>query len=383
MRRIRIRFSDESLDDLRQRLGRTRLPPDVPGSGWNYGTALGPLRDVLEYWRTEYDWRRSEAWLDSLPNLKAPLAALGGREIHFVHVRSRHPRAFPLVVMHGWPGSVFEFDRFLERLADPPIDGGRPEDAFDVVAPSLPGFGLSDAPPETGFDIGAVGRAVAELMEKLGYESFGTQGGDWGAMASPYVALAAPKACRAMHLNMVLAPRPQGEDPETTLSEKEYADLLEARAYMRDGTGYQAIQSTRPQTLGYALNDSPAGLAAWILEKFRAWSDCDGDPAGYFGRDRLLANVTWYWLTETAASSARLYFESKKAGTFGPVNQRVETPAGIAVFPKEMFRPPRRWVERLYRVERWTEMPRGGHFAAMEAPEILAEDVRAFFRAYR
>lgn len=373
-----IHFSDEDLADLRRRLENTRLPVAMDGAAWTYGIDLAWLRDLLEYWRTRFDWRAAEAEINRWNHFHTTVDAL---DLHFVHARSKHPDALPLLLTHGWPGSIFEFTKILGPLVDPVAHGGDARDAFHVVAPSLPGYGLSQAPTRAGYDVKALATTLVALMRTLGYERYGAQGGDWGAMTTPHVALADPERCIGIHLNLVLA----GTPPEGRgdLTEAETARLKDARRYMQTGTAYQRVQGQEPDLIGIALIDSPAALCAWIIAKFRAWSDCDGDVERRFTKDELLANVTWYWLTRTGASSARLYFESMASGRFGPVDSRVETPTGCALFPRELFLPPRAWAERLFHITRWTEMKSGGHFAAMEEPEALVEDVRAFFRSVR
>lgn len=375
---LSIHFPDEALADLRRRLEHTRLPDAMDGASWTHGIDLAWLGDLLEYWRTRFDWRAVEAQLNRWPHFRTPL---DGLDVHFLHARSPHPDALPLLLTHGWPGSILEFTKILGPLVDPVAHGGEARDAFHVVAPSLPGYGLSQAPTKRGYDVKALASTLVSLMHTLGYERYGAQGGDWGAMATPYVALADPAHCIGIHLNLVLAGTPPEGRGE--LSDAEIARLQEARRYMQTGTAYQRVQGLEPDLLGVALTDSPAALCAWIVAKFRAWSDCGGDVERRFTRDELLANVTWYWLTKTGASSARLYFETMASGRFGPVESRVETPTGCALFPRELFLPPRAWAERLFHVTRWTEMKAGGHFAAMEEPEALVEDVRAFFRQLR
>ncbi len=374
---FRIEIPDAEIEDLAGRLARTRLPEPLDDVGWDYGMDAATLRTLLDHWRDHYDWRKHETLLNGFPQWKT---RIGDLEIHFIHQRSPEPAARPLLLLHGWPGSIFEFHKILGPLTDPVAHGGRAEDAFHVVAPSLPGYGFSSAPRRPGCDIRAVAETMIALMQRLGYARYGAQGGDWGAIASSYVGLLDPEHCMAIHLNMPLAPPPEGSDPTEGLSEKELAALADIRRVMSEETGYQSIQGTRPDTLSVGLTDSPAGLAAWIVEKFRAWSDCGGDVFSRFTRDELLTNVSIYWFTRSIASSVRLYTESRRSGRFGPVEARVDVPTGCAVFPRELFRPPRRWVEARFRVERWTEMPAGGHFAALEEPDALLEDVRAFFR---
>jgi pimeloyl-ACP methyl ester carboxylesterase len=381
---FRIEFDNAALRDLKSRLERTRLPDEIDDAGWDYGLPRAVLSELLDHWRTRFDWRTWEATLNAFDHYKTRLPTLlGESRLHFIHQRSPHADAFPLVVTHGWPGSVLEFHKILGPLTDPTAHGGNAADAFHVVCPSIPGYGFSDAPRTRGFDIRRLGETVIALMRELGYSAYGAQGGDWGSMATSYVGLLDPEHCRAIHLNMVAVPRPRDENILETLSPDELTTLSKMRESMRDEMGYQAIQGTKPQTLGYGLADSPAGLAAWIIEKFRAWGDTGTELLSRFTKDELLANVTLYWLTNTITSSTRLYYESRRSGRLGPVEARVEVPTGCAIFPHEMYRPPRRWAERLYNVQRWTTMPSGGHFAALEEPRLLVDDIRAFFRGYR
>ena len=376
---FRIAVADETLDDLRTRLDRTRYPDQLEGAGWRDGTELGFLVDLVDHWRTGFDWRAQEARLNRFDHVRVDIDGLG---VHAIHARSPHAGALPLLITHGWPGSVVEFLRIIGPLTDPVVYGGRAEDSFHVVCPSMPGYGFSDAPSRPGFDIRAVARVEAALMRALGYTRYGAQGGDWGAHVSIWLGIDDPGHCCGVHLNMVPVGRPPGEE-SAVLSAADEEARARARRFREEETGYQAIQTTRPQSLAYALNDSPAGLAAWIVEKFRVWSDCDGDLDSRFHRDDLLANITVYWVTRSIASSMRLYRESRLAGRFGPAGIRVEVPTACAIFPRDLVRPPRRWAELAFNLTRWTEMPRGGHFAAMEEPELLVDDVRAFFHDLR
>jgi len=376
--RFRIHFEEDDLVDLRRRLAATRFPDPIEGAGWDYGIDLAWLRELLEYWRTGFDWRAVER---ELGRYEHGYVRVDGLRVHVLVARSPHKGALPLLMTHGWPGSVLEFLGVLGPLSDPVAHGGEARDAFHVIAPSIPGYGLSQAPRSRGFDVKAVATTFARLMAALGHERYGAQGGDWGSMASSYVALVDPGHCIGLHLNMVLAGIPA--DGPGDLSPAELGALNAARTYMKTGTAYQRVQGLEPDLIGLALDDSPAALCAWIVSKFRAWSDCGGDVEKRFTRDQLLANVTWYWLTRSAASSARLYYESQKSGRFRQVEARVEVPTGCALFPREIFCPPRAWAERLYNIRRWTEMKSGGHFAAMEEPAALVEDVRAFFRELR
>ena len=377
---FRIAVADSVLTDLKERLGRTRFPDEIPGSGWGYGSELAYVRGLVAYWRERYDWRAAEARLNALPQFRAEVDGLG---IHFIHVRGSGPKPMPLVITHGWPGSVAEFEQIIGPLTDPAAHGGDPADAFDVVCPSMPGYGFSDHPREPGMDPERIAALWAQLMQGLGYQRFGAQGGDWGSMVSTYLGYRHPAQVLGVHLNMVIAFPPDPANPADGLTQEELIPLMEAQQFLKEETGYQRIQGTKPQTLSYGLNDSPAGLAAWIVEKFRTWSDCDGDVERRFSKDQLLTNIMLYWVPETANSSCRLYCETMRSSKFPPTDFRVEVPTGCAIFPRELIRPPRAWVEKLYNVQRWTPMPRGGHFAAMEEPALLVEDIREFFRPLR
>jgi pimeloyl-ACP methyl ester carboxylesterase len=372
-----IRVADAVLEDLRDRLARTRLPDQIPGTGWECGIPSDYLRELVDHWRDAYDWRAQEARLNELPHFRT---RIDGQGIHFVHARSEHPDALPLLLVHGWPGSVVEFLDVIPRLTRPESWGGDAADAFHVIVPSLPGYGFSEPPRTRGWDVPRIARAFVELMARLGHGRYGAQGGDWGAQVITRMGALDAEHCAALHLNMPIGAQP---DEPVALDERDKADLAAMAKFQGEESGYAMQQGTRPQTLGAALDDSPAGLLAWIVEKFRAWSDCDGHPENAFGRDALLTNVMLYWVTQTATSSARLYWESRRGGMWNERPERVEVPTGVARYPKEPVRFPRTWVERQYRVTHWAEMPRGGHFAAMEQPELFVEDVRRFFRTVR
>jgi pimeloyl-ACP methyl ester carboxylesterase len=373
---FRIHVADRVLDDLRERLSRTRWPDTIPGSGWDYGTDTDYLRELCDYWRDGYDWRAAEAALNGFDQIRTDVDGLG---MHCIHQRSPHEHALPLMLTHGWPDTVYLFHRIIGPLTRPEDYGGDQADAFHVVCPSVPGYGWSEAPTEPGWHVRRIAEAQAALMRGLGYERYGVQGGDWGALISPWIALSDPGRVCGVHLNMVPASPPRDREP----TEEDLAALKRGRAHQRSGMGYAMIQGTRPQTLGVGLNDSPAGLAGWIVEKYREWSDCGGDVESVFPRDVLLSSITAYWATGTITSSVRLYFESMRAGLFGPPTAFVETPVAAAVFPREIFTPPRSWAEQHYHIVRWTEFPSGGHFAALERPEELVADIRAFFRELR
>jgi pimeloyl-ACP methyl ester carboxylesterase len=371
---FQIRVDDPVLEDLRGRLTRTRFPDQIEGTGWEYGIPIAYLRELVEYWRDTFDWRAQEARLNALAHFRT---RIDGQSIHFVHARSAHADALPLLITHGWPGSVVEFLDVIPRLTDPQAHGGRAADAFHVVAPSLPGYGFSEPPRTRGWDVPRVARAFTELMARLGYARYGAQGGDWGAQVTTRIGALDPEHCVGLHLNMAIGRPPENAAP---LSEEEQADLAAMQDFMREESGYANEQGTKPQTLGVGLNDSPAGLLAWIVEKFRTWSDCDGHPESCFTREQLITNVMLYWATQTIASSARLYWETRHSGAPPPY---VGVPTGVARYPKEPLRWPRSWVEGQYNVTHWVAMPRGGHFAAMEQPELFVEDVQTFFRTVR
>lgn len=375
-----LKIPDAALQDLRERLARTRFPDEIPGSDWGYGTDLAYMRELVAYWKDRYDWRAAEARLNRLPQFRARVAGL---DVHFIHVRGKGPEPMPLVMTHGWPGSVTEFLDVIGPLTDPASHGGDPADAFDLVLPTMPGYGFSGHPVEPGMDPERIAAMWDELMQGLGYPRYAAQGGDWGSMVTTYLGFRHPAQVIGIHLNMVIAFPPDPANPVEGLEPEQVMRLMQAREFLETETGYQRIQGTKPQTLSYGLNDSPAGLAAWIVEKFRTWSDCKGDVESRFTKDQLLTNVMFYWLPETANSSCRLYCETMRSGKFPPTGFRVEVPTACAIFPGEMFKPPRSWVDKLYNVQRWTEMPSGGHFAAMEEPGLLVDDVRAFFRGLR
>ncbi len=367
-----IRVDDAVLVDLHRRLAQTRFPDQIANTGWEYGIPVDYLRELVEYWRDVYDWRSAEVGLNAFRHFRT---TIDNQRIHFVHARSAHPDARPLLLTHGWPGSIVEFLDVIPRLVDPESHGGRASDAFHVIAPSLPGYGFSEPPRSPGWDVARIARAFTELMARLGYPGYLAQGGDWGAQVTTWIGGLDPEHCTAIHLNM--AP---GIPPETVgpLTEEERTDLAVMKRFAAEESGYANEQGTKPQTVGVALNDSPAGLLAWIVEKFRAWSDCGGHPQHCFTRDQLLTNVMMYWVTQTSASAARLYWETGHSAAGAP--PYVTVPTGVARYPKEVLRWPRSWVERQCNVVRWETMPRGGHFPAMEQPELFVDDLREYFR---
>jgi pimeloyl-ACP methyl ester carboxylesterase len=377
MRPFQVAIPEEQLRDLRERLARTRWPEAEPVGDWSQGVPLGYLRELCEYWATTYDWRGAEARLNAFPQYRTEI---DGLDVHFLHVRSPNPDALPLIITHGWPGSVFEFLKIIGPLTDP----ASPE-PFHVVCPSLPGYGFSGKPAEPGWTVERIAQAWGELMGRLGYQRYGAQGGDWGISVTTSMAQQNPGHLAGIHLAPPLAPPDPATFDDLTGAERAALGALQNAA--RWETGYAEQQTTRPQTLGYALTDSPAGQLAWILEKFRAWTDCDGHPENALTRDEMLDDVTLYWLTGTAASSARLYWESFRdvsTKITGSIVDTVEVPAGCSIFPKEMPRPSRRWAARRYTdIRHWHELDRGGHFAAFEQPELFVDEVRAFFRLVR
>ena len=369
-----VRVGDDVLDDLRDRLARTRVPDQIEGTSWEYGIPVEYLRELIASWRDEYDWRAEEARLNALAHYRAEI---DGQAIHFIHARSPHDDAFPLLLTHGWPGSVVEFLDVIPMLTEPEAHGGRAEDAFHVVVPSLPGYGFSEPTRTRGWDTNRIARAFIALMDALGYARYGAQGGDWGAQVATRIGALDPEHCAAIHLNMPIGTRPA---EAVDLTDADKADLAAIQEFQREESGYAQEQATKPQTLGVGLNDSPAGLLAWIIEKFRTWSDCDGHPENVFTRDQLLTNVMLYWVTQTITSSTRLYWENKNSRER---QQYVGVPTGVARYPKEILRFPRAWVESSYNVTHWAVMPRGGHFAAMEQPLLFSEDLRSFFGTVR
>jgi pimeloyl-ACP methyl ester carboxylesterase len=375
-----LRVPDDAITDLRERLARTRFPDQAPGDPWAYGTSVDYLRGLIEYWGTSFDWRAQEARLNAFPQFKAPLHDI---DVHFLHVPGKGPNPCPLLLMHGWPGSVFEFMDIIPRLTDPARFGGDPADAFTVVAPSLPGYGMSFRPGQRRFGIEEIADCLADLMtETLGYRRFAAQGGDWGGMTASRMGYAHADKLIGIHINLLAVRRDTNMVSNPTPEERTY--LRELAQWLKEETGYQWIQGTRPQTLSFALTDSPAGLAAWIVEKFRVWSDCNGNVESVFTRDQLLANISLYWFTGAIGSSFFPYYFRMHRPWPIPEGGRIEVPSGYAAFPREILQAPRSLAERTYtNLQRWTVMSRGGHFAAMEEPDALADDVRAFFRPLR
>ena len=379
---FRIEVSEADLRDLRQRLKQTRWPEPETVEDWSQGVPLAYLRELCRYWSEEYDWRATEARLNSLPQFRTVIDGLG---IHFLHIRSPHAEALPLVITHGWPGSIIEFLKVLGPLTEPTAHGGETADAFHLVCPSLPGYGFSDKPARPGWGVERIAAAWTVLMDRLGYKRYGAQGSDWGTSVSACIGQQDAEHVAGIHLMPPLAP----PDPATfdDLTERERAALASLEHSAEWDSGYSREHSTRPQTIGYALVDSPAALCAWIIEKFWAWTDCDGDLESVLTRDELLDNLMLYWLPRTGASSARLYWESiRKVNEWisGRTIDTVAVPTGCSIFPKELQRPSRRWAEkRFLDIRYWNELDRGGHFAAFEQPKLFVDEVRSFFRLVR
>jgi len=374
IRPFKIHISEADLEDLKKRLCATRWPDRQTVPDWSQGVPLEYVQELCDYWARDYDWRNIEARLNALPQFHTDLDGVG---IYFLHIRSPHAGAIPLLLTHGWPGSVLEFLKAIPALTHSVTQPNGPQ-AFHVICPALPGYGFSDKPKQNGWSVERIARAWSELMLRLGYPQYYAQGGDWGALVTTAIALQDAEHCKGIHLNMPIV-RP---DPATMncLTDEEKESLAGAKQYQDWDSGYSKQQSTRPQTLGYALADSPAGQAAWILEKFWAWTDCHGHPENALTRDEMLDNIMLYWLSNAAASSARLYWES-----FGKLNYApIQIPVGCSIFPKEIFRSSRRWAEKRYsNLVYWNRLDRGGHFAAFEQPDLFVKELQACFGAMR
>ena len=378
-----IHIPDADIADLKQRLLNARLPAQIPGTAWEYGTNAEYLRELVDYWANDFDWREQERALNEFDQFKTEI---DGLPIHFIHQRSTHPDAMPLLITHGWPGSFVEFRKIIGPLTQPELYGGNPEDAFHVVIPSLPGFGFSGEPQERGYNPERMAHVLAGLMERLGYEHYGAQGGDWGAIINRVHAARYSDRMIGLHSNFILASPPEDEAIRAAVPAQETAAQVARAQFMANEVGYQQIQGTKPQTLGVALNDSPAGLASWIVEKFHGWSDIDQQSVdgleAKFTKDEILTDISVYWFTSSITASTRIYYESRNFPANEPTGY-VSVPTAAAVFPAEIYIIPRLWAEQQYNIVRWTPMPQGGHFAAMEEPDLLLEDVRAFFRSLR
>jgi pimeloyl-ACP methyl ester carboxylesterase len=372
-----LNISQKAIDDLRARLAATRWPDRETVADWSQGAPLDRVRSLCAYWADEYDWRRCEARLNALGQYRTDIDGLG---VHFLHVRSQNPNAAPLLLTHGWPGSIIEFLNVIAPLTDPASHGGDPKDAFHLVIPSLPGYGFSDKPTGRGWGIERIAAAWITLMKRLGYNRFFAQGGDWGAAVTSQIGVIRPPECAAIHLNMPLVFPSESDLIDLTAAEQ--ASLNSMKFYQSHDSGYAKQQATRPQTLGYGLTDSPAGQAAWIYEKFYAWTDNSGLPEGALTLDMMLDNIMLYWLPATAASSGRLYWESM-VSSFSK-SPTLSLPVGVSIYPREIFRPSRRWAERcMSNIVHWNEMPKGGHFAAFEQPELFVAEIRDCFGKVR
>ncbi len=375
---FKIDVKEDVIQDLHERLDKTRWPDQV-GENWQYGSDLGYMKSLCHYWRHEYDWRLQEKNLNRFDQFTT---TIDERRFHFIHQRSKHKDALPLLITHGWPGSFTEFQKIIDPLTDPENHGGKASDAFHVICPSIPGYGFSEAPSTPGFDQKSAAECNIQLMQQLGYDKYGVQGGDWGSAISSWSAILAPEQICGLHLTLIFAGYPSSKrDPMEGVTDQEQTRLAERKDAMKEGTGYQQIQGTKPQTLGYGLHDSPSGLAAWITEKFHSWTDCDGSIENSISKDELLTNIMIYWVTGTITSSTRLYYESRH--TDNKMEGKIETPTGCAIFPGELYIPPRAWAEEMYNIQHWSTMEKGGHFAAMEQPELLVEDLREFFGKLR
>lgn len=374
-----IRVADDVLRDLRMRLARSRLPDAVSGAAWDYGADRGYLAQLLAYYREQFDWRVQEARLNQLAHY---CAEVEGYRLHFVHQRGEAERAVPLLLVHGFPDSFLRMEKLIPRLTHPSRYGGDARDAFDVIVPSIPGYGFSERPRERGMGPTQVARLFGKLLrEQLGYSRYGVHGGDWGSVIAEQLARLHPEDTLGLHLTEVPFTHLHRAPPES-LSEAERAYIAAGRRWQAAEGGYYAIQASKPQTLAFALNDSPSGLTAWIVEKFRSWSDCGGDVEARFSKDELLTNVTLYWVTETIHSAMRLYYEAQGERARA-VPARLAVPTGFAIFPRDLLRAPREFGERWFDVQRWSNMERGGHFAAFEEPDLLAHELRAFYRPLR
>ena len=378
---FKIAIAEDAITDLHNRLNRTRWLTGIEGQGWSEGTDLAFLQSLITYWADTFDWRTQESQLNQLPHY---LAQVHEQTVHFIHQPGTGPAPMPLILTHGWPGSFVEMQRLIPLLADPASHGGDAADAFHVVVPSLPGYAFSPAPQHKGVGPYEVAGLWAALMQGLGYARFGAQGGDLGAGVSTWLGRRFPDQVSGIHLNYVPGSYRPPLDPDPPPITADEQAFLDRSATFADAEGaYARLHGTKPQSLAIGLNDSPAGLAAWLVEKFQAWTDCSGDLQSAVSLDALLTNISVYWFTGSIGSSLRPYVEGRNRPLSFAAGERVQPPTGVALFPAELPMPPRSWVERCFDVQRWTTMPKGGHFAAMEQPQLLAEDIRAFFRPLR
>ena len=380
---FRIEVSEAALEDLQTRIANTRLPDQLNNISWEYGTELSFMNQLITYWAEEFDWRAQEAVLNQFDQYTTEVEDL---TLHFIHQRSQNPDAIPLMIVHGWPGSVSEFYQIIDPLSNPLSHGGDISDSFHVIAPSLPGFGFSEAPSEPGYSPERIALILAQLMQKLGYERYAIAGGDWGAIINRHLANHFPDRLIGLHSNMILASPPADSEKRAEITEEEERIRSARQTYMLNEVAYQQIQGTKPQSLGYGLTDSPSGLAAWIVEKFHGWTDMpqgsEGNLIDHFSFDELLTNISIYWFTNTITSSTRIYYENRNTQQIKPM-EFINVPTGAAIFPAEIFITPRAWAEESYDLRHWTVMDEGGHFAALEKPELYIEDLRKFFRLLR
>ena len=370
---FRLAIDNAAISDLRARLARVRWPDEAPDAPWRYGTSVAFMRELVDYWTTSYEWRNTEAAINAWPQF---VTSIDGIDVHFLWVEGRGPNPKPLLLSHGWPGSILEFMKLIPLLTDPAAHGGDPADAFTVIVPSLPGYTLSFRPNQRRCALPEIGAMFHELMTRLGYARYGAQGGDWGSFITAWLGAHRAPHVSGIHLNLLPLRRDAAMFANPTDEERRY--LAELEAFLKEETGYQWIQGTRPQTLAFALSDSPVGLAAWIVEKYRAWTDCDGDPRNALSMDEMLGNISLYWFTGCIGASFWPYY-ARMHGRW-PIDGRIDVPAGYCEFPREILRPPRAAAERIFNIRRWTVMPKGGHFAALEQPVALAREIREFFR---
>jgi len=383
---FKVQIAQETLEDLRRRLASTRWTDEIQGTDdWDYGTNLEYLKTLVQYWRDQFDWRAQEEIINRFAHFRTDIEGFG---IHFIHERGRGENPLPLILTHGFPDSFLRFSKIIPMLTDPAAYGGDPADAFDVVVPSLPGYGFSDKPRKQGMLFRVADLWATLMTQRLGYRRFGAHGGDWGSTVTEHLARSYSDSLAGIHLTDVPFAHLFEKPKDLSASEKKF--IAESEKWQQKEGAYAMIQSTKPQSLAIGLNDSPAGLAAWIVEKFRSWSDCNGDLETRFTKDELLTNLTIYWATETINSSFGFYYDAANAGAVTWIVEMIKkwtgsstVPTGFASFPRDLLPPPREWAERFFNIQRWTEMPRGGHWAAQEEPELLAEDLRAFFRLLR
>ena len=378
-----IQVSDQQIDDLKLRLSLRRLPDQITNTSWEYGTDVAYLDQLLDYWEHDFDWPAQQAKLNQFDQFTTEIEGL---DLHFIHQRSANPEAIPLLMVHGWPGSIAEFEKVIGPLTDPEAHGGSAQDSFHLIAPSLPGFGFSEKPTTQGYNPEKIAHMLVALMERLGYSRFAIAGGDWGAIINRHIANNYADRLIGHHSNMILAGPPADETARNDVTEQEREQQRVRGAYMENERAYMLLQGTKPQSIGYGLNDSPTGLAAWIVEKFHGWTDmpqgADGNLDDYFSKDELLTNISIYWFTQTITSSARIYYENNNVPVGKPITY-IDVPTGAAIFPAEIFVTPRAWAEAAFDIRHWTIMPAGGHFAAMEQPQLYLQDLRDFYRLLR